>query len=126
MNKLYTIYDNTGAIICAGSCAEKDFKLQLDAFENAFILEAHSDPDEHYVKNGAVLDRRSMDVGYSVDGLTAKFLRLPVGCSVRAKGQSTVSDSHGVEIEFDSPGIYWVFLSLEPEYKRANLEVTVG
>lgn len=125
----FTVYDNTGRILRSGICQPDCLDLQAGAGEA--VLNLASRDDQHYVQDGAILDRPVMNVQASSTSVPAngvdevQLTGAPAGAAVTIRGPvvgSGVTDTGDVTLTFTLPGTYEVSFSLFP-YQESKVTI---
>lgn len=124
VNKTYVVYDDTGKIQHTINTPENQAPTV-----NALEVEGGDMLDiSHYVDLETITlrEKKAVDLSHTISGLSVAFSFLPVDTKVFIKGQGSTVDAEGLEIEFDMPGTYEIYIDPPPQYKAETLEVTIG
>lgn len=126
MSVNYIVYRETGEIISTGSCIERDILLQENKEKNKYVMRGVAVANDHYIKNGEILEKKKLNTSFEATGLVVNFPQLQEGTTVIVEDNEVTSDLSGIEIEFESAGVYWIIFNPTFEYKAEVVEVNVG
>lgn len=122
--KHYVVFDAEGRIE-QGLCLSESIPAPDGSIE---VSDSHMIDLDFYVdvKKKTLIKKKPLDFHFLVDSLTVNFVGLPKNTFVILEGQTANVDAKGLEIEFDKPGTYEIYIDPPPQYKAETVEMTIG
>lgn len=105
----YVIYDmKTGHINRTVECSPDQLKVQTGPHESATL--GSVEDDKHYVVNGLVVARPTLDIKVSGNSLYG----VPKGSNIHIEDSTYTADGEVIDLEFPLPGTYLVQVECWP------------
>lgn len=116
VNKSYAAYDEKGEIIGSVYCSEEmvELMMQINGFTQWIEVPGPVRGETDYIVNGEVVLRPEM--GSTSNGAT--LIGVLEGSTVTVEGQAYTADGTNIELEFTSPGLHIVKVTLWPYVKQ--------
>jgi len=79
--RAFIVYDDSGRIARSGFCQDQDFEAQA-VYAGETVMEGEADGADHYILDGAIVERPDNPASVSQEGLTLTVIGAPAGSRI--------------------------------------------